>query len=178
MCNRIAIEVKSYRKLQSKWNFMNSLNDIPHLLPKLIEQPSPTRSGGPWKLYWKAGDRNREATTDREGRTEGEEGDSKPNRQASQQEEQQQQRQRHQQWLGKGPQHNWLANWSCTSWQELLHPLPSAPPPLPVSVVRLLLIASANNNLCVVSGQKAVSATGNIFSVCFSCLLHYLCSCK
>lgn len=71
MRNRIAIEVKSYRKLQSKWNFMNSLNDFPHLLPKLIEQPSPTRSGGPWKLYWKAGDRNREATTDREGRTEG-----------------------------------------------------------------------------------------------------------
>lgn len=57
-------------------------------------------------------------------------------------------------------------------------PPPLCSSPLPVSVVRLLLIASANNNLCVVSGQKAVSATGNIFSVCFSCLLHYLCSCK
>lgn len=170
MCNRIAIEVKSYRKLQSKWNFMNSLNDFPHLLPKLIEQPSPTRSGGPWKLYWKAGDRNREATTDREGSTEGGRIDSKPNRQASQQQEEQQQQR--QQWLGKGPQHNWLANWSCTSWQELLHPLCSSP--LPVSVVRLLLIASANNNLCVVSGQKAVSATGNIFSVCFSCRLLFV----
>lgn len=39
----------------------------------------------------------------------------------------------------------------------------------PEHQIYLLLIARANNNLCVVSGQKAVSATGNIFSVCFSC---------
>lgn len=57
-------------------------------------------------------------------------------------------------------------------WQELPPELFSLPCPAPSLLHRfyLQLIASANNNLCVVSGQKAVSATGNIFNVCFSCL--------
>lgn len=144
---------------------MSLLNDFPpDLLPKLIEQPSPTWSGGPWKLHWKAGDRNREATTDiLRGQRERERGISEL---GARRDLESKRVNNDDSWRGAAPQ--------LTGKLELYILAGTARhPSTPLSgaslLNRLLLIASANNNLCVVSGQKAVSATGNIFSVCFSC---------